>query len=138
MDHLHERLERLEQRTHTVERQLRWWRGTALLLLILGLVSLPWQGAKTQAQEEVTAQALTLEQRVAALEAKLKYLNTRIDSSGRPLMEVKGANLRLVNGTGKTETANGLGNLIVGYNETRREPCNGPNDRTGSHNVIIG
>jgi hypothetical protein len=29
MDHLHERLEALEQRTHTVERQLRWWRGLA-------------------------------------------------------------------------------------------------------------
>jgi len=47
MDHLLERLERLEQRTHTVERQLRWWRATALLLLILGLVSLPWQVAHT-------------------------------------------------------------------------------------------
>ena len=35
MDHLHERLERLEQRTHTVERRLRWWRG----LLARGLRS---------------------------------------------------------------------------------------------------
>jgi BMFP domain-containing protein YqiC len=100
MDHLHKRLERLEQRTHTVERQLRWWRATALLLLVLGLVSLPWQVAHTQAQdevdahtqeeidahtqEEIDAQALTLEQRVAALEAKLNYLTTFLDASGVP------------------------------------------------------
>ena len=44
---------RLEQQTHTLARQLRWWRGTALVLLMLGLISLPWQGAKTQAQEDI-------------------------------------------------------------------------------------
>ena len=95
MDHLEERLERLEQRTPTVERQRRWWRDTAWLVIALALISLPLRAAQAQ----VGAAALTLEQRVAALEAKLKYLTTRIDSSGRPLMEVAGANLRLVNGS---------------------------------------
>jgi chaperonin cofactor prefoldin len=143
MDQLHTRLDALEQsvqtlhqQARTVTRQLRWWWGTALLLLGLGLISWPLSRATLPAQ--VNAATLTLEQRVAALEAKLKYLTTRIDSSGRPLMEIARANLRLVNGAGKTETANGLGNLIVGYNETRQDPCNGPNQRTGSHNVVIG
>ena len=40
MDHLHERLERLEQRTHTAERQLRWWRGLACGLVVVSLLSL--------------------------------------------------------------------------------------------------
>jgi hypothetical protein len=158
MDDLQIRLDALEQRTHTVARQLRWWRGTALLLLMLGFVSLPWQMAHTQedgnaqvpeevvdadleeeraaqAQEDLDAQALTLEQRVAALEAKLKYLSTFLDPSGRPTMRISGANLRVVNGLGKTQTVNGLGNLFVGYNENRSE---GGNVRTGSHNLVVG
>ena len=39
MDHLQTRLEALEQRTHTVERQLRWWRGLACGLLVLALLT---------------------------------------------------------------------------------------------------
>jgi len=30
-----------------------------------------------------------------------------------------GVNVQIVNGEGSTETANGLGNLIIGYNEER-------------------
>ena len=53
MDHLLERFEKLEQATtHTVERRLRWWRGTALVLLMLGLVSWPLSGTVAQAQDE--------------------------------------------------------------------------------------
>jgi hypothetical protein len=47
---------------------------------------------------------------------------------------ITGANLHVVNGTGDTETANGLGNLIVGYNEAGN---NAP-DRGGSHNIVLG
>jgi hypothetical protein len=72
VDALEQQTQALEAQTHTVARQLRWRRGTAMLLLVLGLVSLPWQGANTQAQEEIGVQALTLAQRVAVLEAKLK------------------------------------------------------------------
>ena len=48
MDNFRERFEALEQRTeqlqqHTrmVERRLRWWRGIACGVLLVGLVSLP-------------------------------------------------------------------------------------------------
>jgi hypothetical protein len=44
MGHLRERLERLEQRTHTVERQLHWWHGLACGLVVLGLLG--WGGGK--------------------------------------------------------------------------------------------
>lgn len=45
-----------------------------------------------------------------------------------------GANLHIRSGSGKTDgTVNGLGNLIVGYNEK-----GAMNIRTGSHNLVIG
>lgn len=51
---------------------------------------------------------------------------------------VKGANLHLVNGMGKTDeptkTNEGAGNLIIGYNETNGNQV----ARTGSHNLVIG
>ncbi len=53
---------------------------------------------------------------------------------------ITGANLHIVNGTGETETKNGLGNLIVGYNEGRTGiiPNLPPDDRTGSHMLVVG
>ena len=33
---------------------------------------------------------------------------------------------------------NGTGNLIIGYNEAPQELGTGPNDRSGSHNLVIG
>lgn len=52
---------------------------------------------------------------------------------------ISGANLHVRNGLGATYAfgVNGLGNLIVGYNELRGQPTN-PDVRTGSHNVIAG
>jgi hypothetical protein len=72
-----------------------------------------------------------------------------------------GVNVQIVNGLGNTETTNGTGNLIVGYNEPNPGPlaplqiCSdgtypdqasctangrtwGANQRTGSHNLVIG
>jgi hypothetical protein len=73
-----------------------------------------------------------------------------------------GVNVQIVNGLGNTETTNGTGNLIVGYNETNpgtvmplllicsdgayrdQQSCTanggvwGANQRTGSHNLVIG
>ena len=51
-------------------------------------------------------------------------------------MYITGANLNIRNGLGATDGGgftNGLGNLIVGYNEN---PDNG--SRVGSHNVVVG
>lgn len=53
---------------------------------------------------------------------------------------ITGANLHIVNGAGSTTEPNGLGNLIVGYNELRDANALqiGPDNRSGSHNVIVG
>jgi hypothetical protein len=52
MDRMHERLEALEQRTHTVARQLRWWRGLAGGLLVLAVLT--WALPLSTAQEDPT------------------------------------------------------------------------------------
>src|SRR5262249_47214743 len=60
--------------------------------------------------------------------------------SGGTSMIISGANLFIRNGTGSTNTNNGLGNLIIGYNELRPVIPNStdPNVRTGSHNLVLG
>ena len=44
-----------------------------------------------------------------------------------------GCNVQIVNGMNNTETVNGLGNLIVGYNENPADEA-----RSGSHNLVVG
>jgi hypothetical protein len=48
---------------------------------------------------------------------------------------LSGYNLQINNGMGSTESMNGLGNLIIGYNEA--DDFQG-DFRTGSHNLILG
>jgi hypothetical protein len=47
---------------------------------------------------------------------------------------LSGFNLQIINGAGDTSIPNGLGNLIIGYNDLRGSGDN----RTGSHNLIVG
>jgi hypothetical protein len=59
-----------------------------------------------------------------------------------------GVNVQVVNGLGSTSgtglpfdfvgATNGVGNLIVGYNEDKAFPSAPPKDRTGSHNLVVG
>jgi hypothetical protein len=53
---------------------------------------------------------------------------------------ITGANVYIRNGLGATVNNgfNGLGNLIVGYNEGRNQGTANPDVRTGSHNLIVG
>jgi hypothetical protein len=148
MDNFRERFEALEQQTEhlkhqtqaleaqtqaltahnrTVERRLRWWRGLACGVMLLGLVSLPLQSG-TAADTQPGGMA----DRMAALEKKFSAM--AFDDAANEVV-ITGANLRIVNGLGSTETTNGLGNLIVGYNEERGF---GLDKRTGSHNVVVG
>ena len=72
----------------------------------------------------------TLEARLAKLEGLL----TNVTRSGNNIYFNR-ANVYIRSGSGKTDgTINGLGNLIIGYNE----PRSSGNYRTGSHNLIIG
>jgi hypothetical protein len=139
IEKLHERVEAMEYRGRITERRLFWWRILTCALLVLGLVILPLAGGTAQEQ---SAYERAMARRLAALEYKLQYITGGINE-----VVITGANLRIVNGMGSTETTNGLGNLIVGYNELRMEVlgCTGSPDpfckddvRTGSHNVVVG
>jgi len=79
-----------------------------------------------------------LEARVVALEAKLANVvinnNPLVGLSG-PHFIFSGVNVHVRNGSGQSDTTNGVGNIIVGYNE----PDNADTSkRTGSHNLVIG
>jgi hypothetical protein len=68
--------------------------------------------------------------RIVALETKL----ANVIVVGTDFI-LSGVNVYVQNGSGTTSGAvNGLGNLIVGYNELRGTG----NDRTGSHNLVVG
>jgi hypothetical protein len=79
---------------------------------------------------------------VATLEERLKHFSREKNE-----IFITGANLHILNGLGRTgcgseeepipDCPNGLGNLIVGYNEPRPEE-EGENIRAGSHNVVVG
>jgi hypothetical protein len=140
MAYLQTRLEALEQRTQTVARQLRWWRGLAGALVVLGLLT--WGLSSGTAQE--AQKKKDLEERVAALEDLLMHFSRKGNE-----VTITGANLHIVNGLGSTDCTNeqeepipdcpnGLGNLIVGYNESRTPITNEEDIRTGSHNVVVG
>ena len=83
-----------------------------------------------------------LENRVDTIEnnsvLKFKdFLTYDTDENGYARALFKGINVQIVSGKGATDKAktNGLGNLIVGYNESNEEK---PNDHSGSHNIIVG
>ncbi len=80
-----------------------------------------------------------LEKRIAQMEKTINRLSNLLQGVSRQKNELtfSGINLHIVNGTGNTEgQVNGLGNLIVGYNEPRTGGHVAKH--TGSHNVIIG
>jgi trimeric autotransporter adhesin len=144
MDQLQTRLDALEQQMYTVNRRLRWWRGLACGLAVVSLLGwgLPLGLAKDGEHGKDKDQK-GLAQRVAALEQLLQHFS-REDNE----VFITGANLHLVNGLGHTDCGseeepipncpNGLGNLIVGYNEPRPVGVSPPDMRTGSHNIVVG
>jgi hypothetical protein len=73
------------------------------------------------------ARVSTLENEVSALQALL----AGVTRNGSTLL-FSGMNLQLESGSGATNgQVNGLGNLIIGYNEN-------PGSQTGSHNLVLG
>lgn len=89
-----------------------------------------------------------LEARIRTLESRLRKLESNtvlalndvlVLQKGKACMTVKVlGNLQIVNGLGKTDTTNGCGNLIIGYNEPPPSSSGWPGTRTGSHNLILG
>jgi hypothetical protein len=138
-------------------------RDIACALMVLGLVGLPLHSVTAQNLEtrvdrlenavadlqrrvgdaaglDFTLRATLVIQEIQAALAILNNLLVPLTRVGDELI-ISGVNLRIVNGTNSTLSKNGLGNLIVGYNEPRSaadETKFGPNNRTGSHNIVVG
>jgi len=130
-------------------------------------------------EDTLERQIYYLQQRVAALEAQLNGLNAQLvgvaaigqymsleSVNGHPTVRFTGVNVQVVNGAGSTATANGTGNLIVGYDErdisgfahctigtnpSTQEPVRGESAcidaggawittgfKTGSHYLVLG
>jgi hypothetical protein len=116
-----------------------------LLLFIIVLFSV----SVTAAQNKVVVIPLfgdeqsdieALKARIAILEAKLVYMSIEsgtVNGLSGPHVIFTGANVHIRSGSDSTDdngALKGLGNLIVGYNEERSSI----NDRTGSHNIVVG
>src|SRR5437763_5289781 len=52
---------------------------------------------------------------------------------GKPTVEFSAVNVQIVNGTGSTASVNGMGNVVVGYDENPAAL-----KQTGSHDLILG
>ena len=94
----------------------------------------------TLLQSLLTAQARPRETlRHEALRELAEHLSVDEVPDGRGgtvrTLRFTGVNVQIVNGLGDTNTANGVGNLVVEYNEPRSF---GGDDRTGSHNIVAG
>lgn len=106
--------------------------GVGLLTVVLGLVGL-WGAphpSATARTPDLQTQVNDLTERVKELETKLACLSKDGDD-----VVFEKCNVYIRSGSGKTDgEVNGLGNLIIGYNETSGENLK----RTGSHNLVIG
>ena len=66
------------------------------------------------------------------LEQILPYVNfVKEGVDKKPTVQISGANLQVIDGSGLETTVNGTGNLILGYDEK-------PGAQTGSHNLLLG
>jgi trimeric autotransporter adhesin len=72
-------------------------------------------------KSEVDALVNPLIDQIATLQAAVNQLNTLLSGVSRidngKILRFSGMNVQVVNGMGSTSTINGLGNLIIGYNE---------------------
>ena len=121
-----------------ITRRRPWWLAVVAMSVMLGpsalLMPLRAVGAPAPAavltNEELTIKVKRQAKRVKELETLLEHFS-RVGTD----VYLTGANLHILSGSGATGGAvNGLGNLIVGYNESR----GAGDDRSGSHNIVVG
>jgi hypothetical protein len=97
------------------------------------------QGTNATQTADIAALKKRLDQTelgLAAIDAGLQAIEAKtepISVAGTDFL-ISGKNVRIVDGSGATNSDSGLGNLTVGYNTARLQN----NVRTGSHNLILG
>jgi hypothetical protein len=77
------------------------------------------------------------QQKLLAILPYIKYVENGV--GGKPTIQVSGANLQVVSGTGSTSgPVNGAGNLVIGYDEDSGQLRGHPGAQQGSNNLILG
>ena len=93
-----------------------------------------------QLQTEVTQLNQQVAQlRASSVQALAPYVSIDYNVEAgvaAPNITFHGANIHIVNGSGSTGSVNGLGNLIIGYDEAPTTLAAG--ERGGSHNFVMG
>lgn len=95
------------------------------------------QSAISTLQSTVASQNITinnLQNSLSNVVSLNQYLTVSSDSRG-PLVQFSGVNVQVINGMGATNTVNGLGNLIIGYDEI---DDSGTNHCTVGYNASLG
>lgn len=101
---------------------------------LIGFTLLPSTAVPQTVQSATPIAILTPDQREFLSHVTMVDLPDGLGGFARTA-RISGINVQVVNGSGTTDGAvDGLGNLIVGYDELR----GAGNDRTGSHNLIVG
>jgi hypothetical protein len=72
------------------------------------------------------------QERLLSILPHIKYEASGV--GGKPTIQFSGVNVQVVNGEGKTASANGEGNLVIGYDENKE----GKHEQTGSHDLVLG
>jgi hypothetical protein len=108
--------------------------------------------ASVQAQTpaQLAKQITTLQAQVATLQGQLNKLaplaslapyvavDFNVENGVKaPNVTFHGVNVHIVNDSGSTAQINGLGNLIIGYDEVGPTPLS-TGERNGSHNLVMG
>lgn len=87
---------------------------------------------------ELREETAWLRERVLELSIWNRDLAKKVEcvsaESSKEAFILEGCNVHVRNGEGTTDSINGFGNLIVGYDAPRDEGS----DKTGSHNVVVG
>ena len=147
----------------------RLMKTLVLVMLCGGLAALP---AAAQTHSQLQAQINALQAQMGALQGQIAQTNNALQGHMAHMVTLQsqingvaadipdcmttasgagavddviftGCNVHVQNGQGSTASSNGVGNLIIGYNEddvfiNPGHPAYGPNARGGSHNVVIG
>ena len=116
----------------------RLMKTLVLTMVCGGLAALP---ATAQTPKELQDQINALQAQITALQSWNPVVASGLPAcmttaSGAGSVDdviFTGCNVHVRNGQGETDSSNGVGNLIIGYNESV-----GANTRSGSHYVVIG
>jgi hypothetical protein len=124
-------------------------------VLLLSLIPFSLYASARSNSGGLANRVTELEAQVAAMEEILQYVRVETEEMNflaGPHWIIEGANVHVRSGGRSTsdgcasndpdfpncESLSGLGNLIVGYNENRPSRGRPPENRTGSHNLVLG